>query len=111
MSNSSYLVVVSRDPADDAPETRRVFDLVLGLAKSGADIVVWLVHNGVFAARDALAERVLAPLVKVGVRVITDDFSIRERGIPSARLSPHTTAVPIDDIVGEIAAGRKPLWH
>lgn len=107
---NSYLVIVSRDPVEDSTDTRRVFDLALGLAHTGADIVLWLVHNGVFAARDVLAERILGPLVRAGVRVLADDFSVRERGIPEARLSSHTRSVPIDDVVGELAIGRKAIW-
>jgi hypothetical protein len=43
------------------------------------------------------------------VKVLTDDFSLRERGI--SKLAEGIVAAPIDVIVDHLAAGRKTLWH
>jgi len=43
------------------------------------------------------------------VKVLADDFSLKERGI--SKLAEGIAASPIDVVVDHLAAGHKTLWH
>jgi hypothetical protein len=49
--------------------------------------------------------------VQAGVKVLADDFSLAERGIPHARLAAGVDTAPIDVVVDHLAAGHKTFWH
>jgi sulfur relay (sulfurtransferase) complex TusBCD TusD component (DsrE family) len=56
----SYVPVTSRDP--DTPDTRRCHELARTLADGGADVTVFLLQNGVLAARRTAARADLSAL-------------------------------------------------
>jgi len=108
---AKYLVVETRDPFD-SNDVDDVYDLASGLADDSNDVTVFLVQNGVLPVRkkSAAAKRV-AQLAKK-VTVLTDDFSLRERGIEVDEVVDGVRASDIDTLVDLIAEdGRKVIWH
>lgn len=104
-----YLIIESRDPF----ESRDVlfsYDLADALAANG-EVTVFLVQNGVLPARRGPESRPLSDLAKAGVRVLADEFSLRERGIPLDRLADGVRPAAIDVVIDQLAEGRKALWH
>jgi hypothetical protein len=105
-----YLVIESRDPFASS-EARHGYALAADLARRGETVTVFLVQNGVLPARAGADMPELVAAMQAGVDVLADEFSLRERGIPAARLVPGVRPAPIDVIVDELEAGRKALWH
>lgn len=107
----AYLVVETRDPYDSA-DVARSYELAEGLAEAGNDVTVFLVQNGVLAARRAgAAGEQVERLVSRGV-VLADDFSLRERGIRPEELVAGVARAPIDSVVDlALDGGRKVIWH
>ena len=105
-----YLFIESRDPFESAEVAAHV-DLAAGLARGGDQVTVFLVQNGVLAARRGAQADVVARLAAAGVEVLADDFSLRERAIAPARLAPEVQAAPITTVVDRLERGDKALWH
>ena len=109
---AKYLVVETRDPFDSS-DVDDVYDLAAGLADDDSnDVTVFLVRNGVLPVRkkSAAAERV-AQLAKT-VTVLTDAFSLRERGIEVDEVVDGVQSADIDTLVDLIAEeGRRVIWH
>ena len=109
---AKYLVVETRDPFDSR-DVDDVYDLAAGLADDDSnDVTVFLVRNGVLPVRkqSAAAERV-AQLAKT-VTVLTDAFSLHERGIEVDEVVDGVQSADIDTLVDLIAEeGRKVIWH
>lgn len=107
---SSYLLIESRDPYE-SNEAAPFYDLAAGLAKEGATVTVLLVQNGVFAARKGEKADLIAKLAAAGVEVLADEFSLRERAIPSSRLVGGVKPAPIDVVIDHMEHGCKTVWH
>ena len=103
-----YLLIESRDPFESKSFSQRC-DLALTLMGQNAGVTVFLVENAVLGARAGAKSRELEKLAKAGVRLMADDFSLRERGIRD--LVPHVMSVGLDTVVGELAGGAKALWN
>ena len=102
-----YLLIESRDPfeSNDVPY---YYELTKGLVEAGNDVTLYLVQNGVLAAR-AATHSALPGLVESGVKILADDFSLQERGV--SQLADGIVAVSIEIVVDLLAAGHKTLWH
>ena len=107
---SKYMLIESRDPFDSR-DVAFSYDLATGLAKAGHEVTLLLVQNGVLPARRGAKEIGLAAVMAAGVKVLADDFSLRERGIADTRLVAGVEPTPIDVVVDHMAAGHKTLWH
>jgi len=105
---NNYLLIESRDPFE-SNDVGYYYDLSKGLVDDGNEVTVFLVQNGVLAARPSAHSAALTALCQSGVKVLADDFSLRERGI--SKLAEGVLASPIDVIVDHLAAGHKTLWH
>jgi sulfur relay (sulfurtransferase) complex TusBCD TusD component (DsrE family) len=105
---AQYLLIESRDPFE-SNEVGYYYDLAKGLIGAGNEVTLFLVQNGVLAARPSTRSAALSGLAKAGVKVLADDFSLQERGI--AKLADGVTAQPIEIVVDHLAAGHKTLWH
>jgi DsrH like protein len=103
-----YLLIESRDPFESNDVTH-YFELSKGLVDAGNVVTLLLVQNGVLAARPSAHSATLSALAKGGVRVLADDFSLKERGI--SKLADGVTAAAIDIVVDHLEAGNKTLWH
>jgi sulfur relay (sulfurtransferase) complex TusBCD TusD component (DsrE family) len=105
-----YLLIVSRDPFTSA-EVERFYELGIALHREGHAVTLFLVQNGVLPARPGARSGRLSRLAQEGVQVLADEFSLRERGIPSARLADGVTSAPLDFVIDALAHGAKALWH
>jgi predicted peroxiredoxin len=104
-----YLLIESRDPF----ETREVennYALASSLATAGNDVTLYLVQNGVLPARSGARLHGLQEVINSGVQVLTDEFSLRERGIAIDTMPTGVNAAPIDIVVDQLAEGRKVIW-
>ncbi len=107
---TSYLVVESRDPFESHGFARRC-ELAGALRAEGASVTVFLVENGVIAARSAARLREIEQLAKSGVVVLADEFSLRERGIAQSELAAAVKRVGLDAVLEQMVAGAKVLWN
>jgi hypothetical protein len=107
---AKYMLIESRDPFD-SNDVAFSYELASGLAKAGHEVTLLLVQNGVFPARRGAKADGLAAVMKAGVKVLADDFSLGERGIGRARLTPGVEPTPIDVVIDHMAEGHKTLWH
>jgi predicted peroxiredoxin len=105
-----YLLVESRDPFD-SNDTGFCSDLARQLAAARNEVTVFLVQNGVLPARPGARSDALTALTRAGVRVLADEFSLRERGIDHSRLAAGIAAAPLAVVLDALADGAKVLWH
>jgi sulfur relay (sulfurtransferase) complex TusBCD TusD component (DsrE family) len=105
---TSYLLIESRDPFE-SNDVLYYYDLSKGLVEAGNEVTLFLVQNGVLAARPSAHSGALSALCQSGVKVLADDFSLRERGI--SKLADGIETSPIDVVVDHLAAGYRTLWH
>lgn len=106
---ADYLFLASRDP-NESEDARRGLEVAAGLAEAKHSVTVFLVQNGVFPARSSPRSRVLTELRARGVAIVADDFSLRERAIPTAQLAEGVAAATLDTVIDRLAAGHKTLW-
>lgn len=107
---ASYLLIESRDPFQSY-EVERQYDLAASLKRSGNEVTLFLVDNGVLPARRSARSTRLGDLATAGVEVLADEFSLRERGIADASLAQGVKKAPIDVVVDQLEQGRKAVWH
>jgi sulfur relay (sulfurtransferase) complex TusBCD TusD component (DsrE family) len=105
---AEYLLIESRDPFE-SNEVGYYYDLAKGLAHEGNSVTMFLVQNAVLATRPSKGSAALSALARAGVKVLADDFALKERGI--AQLVDGVSAAPIDVVVDHLAAGHKTIWH
>jgi predicted peroxiredoxin len=105
-----YLLIESRDPFE-SNDAAQFAHLAAALAAAGDEVTVFLVQNGVLPARRGARAGALAELAAGGVRVLADDFSLRERAIPVERLAPGIAAASLELVVDRMARGDKTIWH
>ena len=105
-----YLFIESLDPFE-SNDVGQYHDLAAGLAREGNQVTLFLVQNGVLAARSGARAGALSALAEQRVEVLADDFSLRERGIPEGRLAPGVRPAPLDVVIDRLADGCKALWH
>lgn len=107
-----YVLIESRDPfgSTDPPW---LYDLAADLTARGEEVTLFLVQNGVLAARKNVASSPLRGIRERNVAVMADSFSLRERGIREEDRTPQVDAAGIDDLVDLILAhpGTRVLWH
>ena len=103
-------LIASRDPYTHVG-ARRCYELASQLAGEGHRVTVFLVQNGVLPARAGAVSGDLAALARCGVRVLADEFSLRERGIPPARLAAGVRPAPLEAVIEALAEGARTLWH
>src|SRR5579871_5377500 len=93
-----YLLIESRDPYEHA-DAEYLADLAGDLARAGNDVTVFLVQNGVLVARPKAEAPSLRKLAGGKIKVLADDFSLRERGISTTSLAEPVRASSIDELV------------
>ena len=82
---ADYLLIESRDPFA-SNDVANYYELAADLVSEGNDVVLFLVENGVLPARAGARSDPLSALLRSGVKVLADDFALRERGIAADRL-------------------------
>lgn len=106
---SNYVFIESRDPFESR-DTEFLEETALAVKDRGHDVTVFLVQNGVLAARKSLQR--LDRLVDAGVTLLADDLSLRERGIKADELASGIQQSKIDELVERIVSEKtKAIWH
>jgi len=106
---TNYVFIESRDPFDSR-DTHFVEETAIAIKERGHEVTVFLVQNGVLAARERAGR--LGRLAEAGVTLLADDVSLRERGIRPEELAPGVQESAIDQLVDAIAReDTKALWH
>ncbi len=106
---TEYVLIESRDPFESR-DTQFVEQTAIAIKERGHPVTVFLVQNGVLAARKNAGR--LRLLSDAGVVLLADDFSLRERGIKAEELAQGIQESGIDKLVDAIArANTKAIWH
>lgn len=107
---SKYVLIESRDPFD-CPDTEQFAEIAQGLAANGNETTLFLLQNGVLAARQGNRhEGRISDLSNSKVKVMADGFAIRERAIGS--LVDGVETAEIGALVKLIMEpGTKAIWH
>jgi sulfur relay (sulfurtransferase) complex TusBCD TusD component (DsrE family) len=105
---ASYLLIASRDPFE-SNDVLYYYELSRSLAAAGDEVTLFLVQNGVMAARPSAASESLTALARCGVRVVADDFSLQERGVRA--LAEGVSIGTVELVVDALESGHKTLWH
>jgi len=105
---AKYLLIESRDPFE-SNDVGYYCDLARGLVEAGNQVTLFLVQNAVLAARPSAQAPQLRALVGSGVKILADDFALKERGIK--QLLAGVEIAPIEIVVDHLEAGHKTLWH
>jgi hypothetical protein len=106
----SYLLIESRDPFE-SNDVRYFYDLAASLARAENRVTLFLIRNGVLAARAGEHTFWFAALAKAGVEVLADDLSLREHGIHGPRLTAVVRPAEIGAVIDRLGEDRKTLWH
>ncbi len=99
-----YLLIELRDPFE-SNDVGYYCELARGLAEAGNQVTLFLVQNAVLAARPSAQAPQLRALAGSGVRILADDFALKERGM--TRLLDGVQIAPIDIVVDHLEAGHK----
>lgn len=102
---SDIMLIESRSMLD-SPHVRENFQLAGDLARAGNRVTLFLIENGVLAARQSAAG--LPSLANL--TVLADAFSLRERAIRPDELNSTIKPSSLDPIVDAMAAGHKVTW-
>ena len=106
---ASYVFIESRDPFESR-DTKFVEETAIAVKERGHEVTVFLVQNGVLAARASV--RWLGRLAQAGVTLLADDLSLRERGITAGELAHGVRESGIDALVDALVQkNTKALWH
>jgi sulfur relay (sulfurtransferase) complex TusBCD TusD component (DsrE family) len=105
---AEYLLIESRDPFE-SNDVGYYYGLASGLVEAGNQVTLFLIQNAVLAARPAAQTPQLRALIGSGLKVLADDFALKERGI--AKLLEGVQIAPIEIVVDHLEAGHKTLWH
>src|ERR1700687_1781434 len=108
---TNYLFIESRDPFGSS-DTRFVEQTATALKQRGNEVTVFLLQNGVLAARQNGRDSTLKRLAQAGVRILADDFSLLERGIRTSELAPGIQPSNIETLVDALVQDNtKAIWH
>jgi sulfur relay (sulfurtransferase) complex TusBCD TusD component (DsrE family) len=106
---SRYVFIESRDPFESR-DTQFIEETAVSVKERGHEVTVFLVQNGVLAARGSAGR--LDRLTEAGVTVLADNLSLSERGIKAEHLSPGIRESGIEALVDAIVQeNTKALWH
>jgi hypothetical protein len=105
---ADYLLIESRDPFE-SNDVGYYYELARGLVEAGNQVTLFLIQNAVFAARPSAQAPKLQALVGSGIKVLADDFALKQRGV--TKLLDGIQIAPIDVVVDHLEAGHKTLWH
>ena len=104
---AKYFLIESRSPFDSA-EVNNNYQLASDLASKGNEVSLFLVENGVLAARSTAEINDFSKLTNVNL--FADDFSLRERGISPNELKSTIKVAGISIVVEAMAQGSKTMW-
>jgi sulfur relay (sulfurtransferase) complex TusBCD TusD component (DsrE family) len=105
---AEYLLIESRDPFE-SNDVGYYYELARGLVEAGNQVTLFLIQNAVLAARPSAQAPQLRALVGTGIKILAEDFALKERGI--TKLRDGVQIAPIEIVVDHLEAGHKTLWH
>ncbi len=105
---TEYLLIESRDPFESR-DVGYYYELARGLSEAGNQVSVFLIQNAVLAARSSADVPELLALLNTGIKVMADDFALKERGI--TKFLEGIQIALIDVVVDHLEAGHRTLWH
>lgn len=105
-----YLLLESRDPFQTS-DVEYFAEIAEGVSKRGNETILFLVQNGVLPARrKSKHSKWIKHLIKSGVRVFADEFSLRERAI--SKVVKGVEVSNIDQLTDWLLEpGTKAIWH
>jgi hypothetical protein len=107
---TNTLLIESQDRID-ARDGGACCRMAKALAQHGDAVTVFMVQNGVLQLRAGAHAPGLAALRELGVAVMADHFSLRERGISPQSLAPGVAACALDLVIDRLADGWRVVWH
>jgi predicted peroxiredoxin len=110
---ATYVLIESRDPFEYGDPVY-LYGLAGDLAKKGNDVTLFLIQNGVLTARPGVKNNPLNSLPKgtQAVKVLADDFSLRERGIAQSGIVKGVQVSNVDNLVDLLVQkDAKIVWH
>ena len=108
---ANYIFIETRDPFDSR-DTRFVEETAAALKNRRNNVTVFLTQNGVFACRRKADDPYLSGLIKAGVELLADDFSLSERGIGWEELHEGVRPASIEALVDALVqTDTKAIWH
>ena len=110
---ADYVLVESRDPFEYS-DTGYFYEVAADLSKAGNNVTFFLVQNGVLTARKGVTNSAVEKLQKVApdVKILADEFSLRERAIVGSKLASGVTSSDVDELVDlMVVDGVKAIWH
>jgi len=106
-----YLLIESKSPMDGGGYS---FEVGAQLRALQHDVTIYLVQDGVFAARKRFeaAERLLANARANRLTVLADEISLRQRGLNGERVAEPVRASNMDELVDLLMErSDKAIWH
>ena len=108
---TKYLLIESRDPFESR-DGAFLEQTATALRHRGHQVVVFLVQNGVLAARQNALGSYLGRLANAGVILLADNFSLQERGITPVELQAGIELSGIEALVEALMQeNTKAIWH
>ncbi|SVC50560.1 uncharacterized protein METZ01_LOCUS303414 [marine metagenome] len=110
---ADYVLVESRDPFEYT-DTEYFYQVAADLSNAGNNVTFFLVQNGVLTVRKGMSNSVVAKLQTAApsVKILADEFSLRERAIADQKLTPGVVSSDVDQLVDLLAvSGVKAIWH
>ena len=105
-----YLLIESMDPMESS-SLNTSGELAHSLIQAGHEVSMFFVENGVFHTMIAESREKLETLMKAGVSVWLDDFSIQERRIRDNLFPKGAHVQQMGSVVEYIAGPCKVLWY
>jgi len=106
-----YVFIESRDPFESR-DARFVVDTATALKRADNEVTVFLVQNGVLASRDNASGSHVPHLLRAGIAILADEFSVCERGIQPAEMTAAVKLSNIDALVDLLLReNTKAIWH
>ncbi|MBM3924699.1 MAG: sulfur reduction protein DsrE [SAR202 cluster bacterium] len=109
----NYVLIESRDPFEYG-DPEYMYHMAGDLAKKGNEVTLFLIQNGVLTTRPGIKDNPLAGLSKSSkaVKVLADEFSLRERGIKKDGIVSGVQVSDVDNLVDLVMQqGAKVVWH
>ena len=105
-----YLLVDSRD-LQEYSGSDFILQTATGLKKQGNEVTLYLIENGVLAARKgATIAKQLSETAKAGVKVLAEDSSLQTRGVTA--LADGVASATIDTLADLVLDGSdQVIWY
>ena len=107
---TNYLLIESR-AGFDARDGGFACELAGVLARQGERVALFAVQNGVLNLRAGAQAAALVALMRAGVPVMADSFSLRERALAPEQLAAGVVPSELDTVIHRLADGWRVIWH